>query len=189
MIKIYTKFSVLLCIALLICISDASAQNLADTLKKPNMHLILRHALAPGTGDPANFQIDDCTTQRNLNDEGHEQASKIGDYLKKKNIHFDRVLSSEWCRCLDTARSIGIKDVEPFQSLNSIWTQTEDVKIKRTRDLKKFLTNRPDNETNLLITHYANILALTGETTASGEGLVIQIKNNKVEILERFKIQ
>lgn len=189
MTKKYTQCAAFLCIALFIFISDVSAQNLADALKKPSTHLILRHTLAPGTGDPENFQIDDCATQRNLNDEGRSQATKIGAYLKKQKIHFDRVLSSEWCRCLDTARSINIKDVEAFQPLNSIWTQTETVKIKRTKDLKQFLTNRPDDETLLLVTHYANILALTGEVTASGEGLIIQIKNNKIEILETFEIQ
>ena len=66
--------------------------------------IFIRHAKAPGSGDPENFKLNDCSTQRNLNYHGFEQSKKIGLFFKKNNIPIDLVLSSEWCRCKDTAK-------------------------------------------------------------------------------------
>lgn len=83
--------------------------------------VLLRHAIAPGTGDPANFQLDDCSTQRNLSDVGRQQAREIGKAFRDRNIPVTKVLSSQWCRCLETAELMDIAPVEPFSPLNSFF--------------------------------------------------------------------
>lgn len=164
------------------------ADDIVEALKEPGTHLILRHTLAPGTGDPDNFQIGDCSTQRNLNDEGRKQAKQLGDFLKRHNIRFDGVLSSQWCRCLETAELIDMGEVKEFEPLSSTWTRSQEVKVERTNDLKTFL-NEDANQTNLLlVTHYINILELTGKTTASGEGLIIRVNHDTVTVIGHFSV-
>ncbi|MDX1541772.1 MAG: histidine phosphatase family protein, partial [Geminicoccaceae bacterium] len=82
---------------------------------------MMRHALAPGTGDPAEFEIDDCSTQRNLSDRGRAQARAIGQRFRANGIERAEVGSSQWCRCLETARLLGLGDVEPMPALNSFF--------------------------------------------------------------------
>lgn len=83
--------------------------------------VLLRHAIAPGTGDPANFQLNDCATQRNLSESGRQQARDIGAAFRDRNIPVVEVLSSQWCRCLETAELVDIAPVEPFPPLNSFF--------------------------------------------------------------------
>ncbi len=80
-----------------------SKQNLINELKKGGKIIFIRHAYAPGGGDPSNFDIKDCSTQRNLSNDGRKQAKKIGNFFKNNNIIIDKVYSSEWCRCQETA--------------------------------------------------------------------------------------
>lgn len=81
--------------------------------------VMMRHALAPGTGDPPNFRLEDCSTQRNLSAQGRAQARRIGEAFRRRGIKVARVLSSQWCRCLETARLMNLGAVEPFAPLNS----------------------------------------------------------------------
>lgn len=83
--------------------------------------VLLRHAIAPGTGDPENFQLDDCSTQRNLSEEGRQQAIAIGKAFQSRNVPVKAVLSSQWCRCLETAELMNVGPVEPFSALNSFF--------------------------------------------------------------------
>ncbi|MGI8936025.1 MAG: histidine phosphatase family protein [Phormidesmis sp.] len=83
--------------------------------------VLLRHALAPGTGDPANFQLNDCSTQRNLSETGREQAIAIGEAFRSRNTPVIEILSSQWCRCLETAELMAVGPVEPFPALNSFF--------------------------------------------------------------------
>jgi len=171
----------------LVCAAQSvGADSLIEELRKPGTHLILRHTLAPGIGDPSHFQLDDCATQRNLNDEGRKQASQIGRFLKSHDIGFNEVLSSQWCRCLDTGKLIDMGKVKGFEPLNSVWTTTQSVKIRRTNDLRNFLTARGQNQNLLMLTHQVNILALTGKSPASGEGFVIRIQNNEISVIGYF---
>jgi len=142
--------------------------------------ILIRHAKAPGGGDPEGFNIDDCKTQRNLNEIGINQSKKIGKLFKEKKIKIDLVLSSQWCRCKDTAR-YAFKDFKEFSALNSTYTPPYDQNEKQQiRELKKFVNNWNGKGGNLvLVTHYVIILAITGETTSSGE-IVISDKNFKV---------
>ena len=75
---------------------------------------LIRHALAPGTGDPAGFRVDDCATQRNLSPTGRAQARAIGERFRANGIDTAAVLSSQWCRCLDTARELALGEITPF---------------------------------------------------------------------------
>ena len=86
---------------------------------------LLRHAIAPGTGDPPDFAVGDCSTQRNLSQEGRAQAERIGDRFRDNGIEAARVVSSQWCRCLDTAELLGLGAVEELPPLNSFYQRTE----------------------------------------------------------------
>ena len=96
----------------------ANEQKIIKDLKEGGKLILIRHSDAPGTGDPANFNLNDCKTQRNLSAEGIEQAKRLGEFFKKNNISFEKVYSSEYCRCKDTARN-AFKDFEIFSGLNS----------------------------------------------------------------------
>ena len=102
-----------------------------SSLQNGGKIIFIRHALAPGGGDPENFKISDCSTQRNLNAEGIVQAKKIGDFFKVNNIAIDQVLSSEWCRCKETAKN-AFKKYETFDALNSFFAKLmQTIKIDR----------------------------------------------------------
>ena len=103
--------------------TEVAARSEFETIKKSisaNV-IFLRHALAPGFGDPDNFNKGDCSTQRNLNNKGRLQARAIGDYLKKSNLRFSEILTSEWCRCIDTAKELNLGQWETFSGLNSFF--------------------------------------------------------------------
>ncbi len=145
-----------------------------------NKIILMRHAKAPGGGDPEGFIIEDCKTQRNLDIMGINQAKKIGKLFNEKKIKIDKVLSSQWCRCKDTAK-YAFGHFKEFSALNSTYTPPYDQNEKQQiKDLKKYVNNWNGKGGNLvLVTHYIIILAITGETTRSGE-LVITDKNFEV---------
>ena len=142
--------------------------------------ILIRHAKAPGGGDPEGFKIEDCKTQRNLDIMGINQAKNIGKFFREKKIEIDQVLSSQWCRCKDTAK-YAFGNFKEFTALNSTYTPPYDKNEKeQIKELKAFVSNWKSNGRNLvLVTHYVIILAVTGETSRSGE-LVITDKNFKV---------
>ena len=142
--------------------------------------ILIRHALAPGGGDPEGFNIKDCRTQRNLNEIGINQSKKIGKLFKEKKIKIDQVLSSQRCRCKYTAK-YAFGNFKEFSALNSTYTPPYDQNEKQQiKDLKIYVNKWKGKGGNLvLVTHYVIILAITGETTRSGE-LVITDKNFKV---------
>ena len=111
---------------LLASATAADAGALIDEIKDGGHVLMIRHALAPGTGDPDNFRIGDCATQRNLNDEGRKQARQIGQWLREQSIASAKMYSSQWCRCLETARLIGLGPVSELKALNSFYERPED---------------------------------------------------------------
>jgi phosphohistidine phosphatase SixA len=137
-------------------------------------HAIMRHAIAPGTGDPDDFDLDDCATQRNLSNLGRRQAQKAGEVLREAGVSFDRVLSSRWCRCLDTARLLDMGAVEEEPSLDSFFTARERAEAQ-TRALVETLTGLAPDVTTMLVTHFVNIGALLGENARSGEIFVFRL--------------
>ena len=132
----------------------------------------MRHALAPGTGDPANFVVDDCSTQRNLSDEGREQARRIGLAFRQRNIGIGQVLSSQWCRCLETAELLDLGPVTPFPTLNSFFRRYER-RAEQTAALTTFVNRSIDGPSLVMVSHQVNITALTGVFPSSGEIVVI----------------
>ena len=133
---------------------------------------LLRHAIAPGTGDPSDFTLRDCSTQRNLSDQGREQAVRIGKRFRGHGIMTAGVYSSQWCRCLDTAELLDLGPVEELPALNSFF-QDFGRRDAQTRALNDWLGGRQRGRPLVLVTHQVNITALTGVYPASGELVVI----------------
>lgn len=127
----------------------------------------LRHALAPGYGDPPDFSIDNCKTQRNLNTEGKDQATLIGKDLKNIGISFDKIYSSEWCRCTETANLLSLGEVTTFPGLNSFFQDHYDREDTLGKLLNK-LEGIDNTDRVLMVTHQVVISAITGINVASG---------------------
>lgn len=136
---------------------------------------LLRHARAPGMGDPYEFRLGDCATQRNLDASGREQARRIGAAFRAHGVARARVLSSEWCRCFETAELLGLGPVEPFPALNSYLDDPDRGPAQAKRVLGRLA--RHDGALPLvLVTHQINIGGLTGGTlTTSGDLLVARL--------------
>ena len=140
--------------------------------------IMIRHAYAPGTGDPDHFRIDDCTTQRNLSDQGRAQAHEIGRWLRRQGITAARVYSSQWCRCLETARLLGLGPVTALPALNSFFDRPQDREPNLTA-LRAFLSRQPtDGELIVLVTHFVTISGITGKGVASGQGVVLKLQED-----------
>ena len=155
-----------------------SNENLVSVLKEGKKIIFIRHALAPGNGDPSNFDIKDCSSQRNLNEKGRLQSKKIGNFFKNYDIKIDKVLSSEWCRCKDTAE-IAFGNFETFNALNSFYdTKFYKNKSKQIKDLKIFINNWESDSNLIIVTHYVVISSLLNRTTSSGEMIITDKKLN-----------
>ena len=145
-----------------------------------NKIILIRHSLAPGGGDPTGFKINDCKTQRNLNRTGINQSKKIGKLFKKKKVPVDQVLTSQWCRCIDTAK-YAFGNYKEFTALNSTFQSPYNKNEgKQLKDLYSFVKKWNGKGKNLvLITHYSIITAVTNAVPSSGE-IVVADKNFKV---------
>ena len=147
-----------------------------ESLKEGDKLIFIRHALAPGNGDPENFELQDCSTQRNLNEIGIQQSKKIGLIFKKNEIKIDNIYSSEWCRCKDTAK-YAFDDFETFDALNSFYdirfAANEDKQIK---DFYEFIDSIDSKNNIVFVTHYVVIGAILNIGTSSGE-IVVTDKN------------
>ena len=168
----------ILAVASMAVILFPSAPAIADArfarLSEPGVVAIVRHAHAPGTGDPEEFTLDDCATQRNLDERGRAQAREIGAAIRAAGVAVDRVLTSQWCRCRDTARLLDVGPVEDLPALNSFFRHPSRAD-RQTTELRQFLSGFSPGETAVLVTHFVNILALTDRGVASGEVLLLQI--------------
>lgn len=140
--------------------------------------LLLRHALAPGNGDPVNFQVKDCSTQRNLAQEGRAQARQIGQRLRALGISEARVWSSQWCRCLETAKLLNLGEATELSGLNSFYELSE-TREPNLRMLRAHLRDvARDGPPIILVTHYVTIGALMGTSLGSGEGVLARIDDD-----------
>jgi len=134
---------------------------------------LLRHARAPGVGDPAGFRLEDCATQRNLSAEGRDQARRIGEAFRAQGVAVARVLSSRWCRALDTAR-LAFGTVEPFPPLDSFFSEREQAP-QQTQQVHQTVAEWGGRAGVLaLVTHQVNITALTRLNPAEGEVIVLR---------------
>lgn len=144
-------------------------------LAKPGRLLMLRHAHAPGFGDPPSFVIGDCSSQRNLDASGRAQARELGVRLRAVGLTSARVFSSQWCRALETARLLDLGPVEPLPALNSFFERPGE--RQRILDaLRAFLARLPvDGQPVILVTHQVVVNAFTEATPPAGGGSTFQV--------------
>jgi phosphohistidine phosphatase SixA len=161
-----------------------------EAVRSGNAFAMIRHALAPGTGDPQRVVIGDCTTQRNLSDAGRDQARAIGAAFRSNGIAAARVFTSQWCRCAETARLLGIGPVEPLPALNSFFGNRESEPAQTaalTARIKQDKPVRTAGNPLVLVTHQVNITALTGVYPRSGEIIVARFSDKgDIDVLGRL---
>lgn len=160
---------------LALCVSTtipAFAGELAQRIDQLGANVIfMRHALAPGFGDPDNFDIERCETQRNLDAKGRQQAREIGALLAAEPLKFKQILSSQWCRCYETADLLGLGEWQTFSGLNSFF-QGYAPRQQTLEQLNAYLESLSNDDLVLLVTHQVVISATTGISPPSG-GLVL----------------
>jgi phosphohistidine phosphatase SixA len=143
--------------------------------------LLLRHSYAPGVGDPANFKLDDCSTQRNLSQEGRDDAREIGEWLKRREIKIARVESSRWCRAKETAELLNIGKVRLNRNLDSLFQESDLLNHPQTLKARKQIRDyRNKRGLLVLVGHYVNIAALTSAGVNSGEGVLVRADSKGV---------
>jgi phosphohistidine phosphatase SixA len=161
-------------------------QNLINELKQGGKLIFIRHAYAPGGGDPINFDINVCNTQRNLNNSGRNQADKIGSLFKDNNISTDKVYSSEWCRCKETAL-IAFNQFEIKNFLNSFFSSKfAQNKNSQIKSFKKFLTSWDGKKNLIFVTHYVFISEILDYAPSSGE---IIISDKDLKVIDTIEIE
>ncbi len=180
----------LLLAALAAPLGAARAADVEALLRKGGVVIAFRHSLAPGTFDPPGFKLGDCSTQRNLNDEGRAQARRIGEWFAQRSLKPVRVRSSPWCRCVDTATlAFGAPEVDA--TLGSPRGYSEATNAESLRALRRSLAAATKRGTGfeVWVTHMFVLSALTGEGSSSGEGLVLRARTDgSPEVLARLTI-
>ena len=182
----FIKFLLLIFITINSPVKADLNQNMIYELKQGGKLIFIRHAYAPGGGDPINFDINKCSTQRNLSVSGRNQASEIGSFFKNNNILVDKVYSSEWCRCKETAL-IAFKEFETKNFLNSFFsskfTKNKDSQIEK---LKEFINNWDGKNNVIFVTHYVVISEILNYAPSSGE---IVISNKEFKVIDTIEIE
>jgi phosphohistidine phosphatase SixA len=167
---------------------QATASELSDLLKNPDHVLLMRHANAPGVGDPAGYKLQDCKTQRNLDARGREQAQRTGQWLRSQGVGNALVFSSAWCRCKETAENLAFGTPEPEASLNSFFDNMRQGP-QSNLNLQKFIANQlktKGDKALVLVTHQVNITEFTGETVGTGD--MVLAKVNAAGKMLSFKV-
>jgi phosphohistidine phosphatase SixA len=181
-----TPHVVILGLALSLIPAAANANQLAiwDKLQGTNPQgyvLLLRHSYAPGVGDPTNFTLGDCSTQRNLSDQGRQDAREIGEWLKRREIKISRVESSRWCRAKETARLLDLGRVRLNRNLDSLFQESDLINHPQTLKVRKQIIDyRKKSGLLILVGHYVNIAALTNAGVDSGEGVLVRADSKGV---------
>jgi len=179
---IMKRFNLAIITALLISLLGQSAManelEIWDKLQGTNPKgyvLLLRHTIAPGVGDPENFKLNDCSTQRNLSQVGRDDAKAVGDWLKRRDIKISRVESSRWCRAKETAQLLGIGKVRLNSNLDSLFESKDPAKAIQTVRVKKQIVDwRNKSGLLVLVGHFVNIGAVAGVGVGSGEGVLVK---------------
>ena len=172
----FLRFFIIIFISLTTPIKADLYKNLINQLEDGGKLIFIRHAYAPGNGDPAGFNLNDCSTQRNLSDDGRKQAQRIGEFFTKNKIEIDKVLSSEWCRCKETAK-IAFKNYSTNSFLNSFYSaKFSKNKDKQVVAFNNYLKNLESKKNLILVTHYVFISEVLNYGPSSGE-IVVSDKN------------
>ena len=177
-------------IIIFICINPSvkadSNQSFIKELQKGGKLIFIRHAYAPGGGDPDNFNINDCSTQRNLSESGRIQSQNIGSFFKVNKIRIAKVYSSEWCRCKETA-SIAFNNFETKNFLNSFFsTQFAPNRKKQIIDFDEFIGNWDEDQNLVFVTHYVVISEILNYAPSSGE---IVLSDKSLKVIDTLKIE
>ena len=166
---------------------DLKGKKLLPTLMKKSNFVMIRHSIAPGMGDPDHFKLRDCKTQRNLSEEGRGQSVKIGKLFKANKIKKAFVYSSQWCRCLETAKFMNLGKVNELPFLNSFFRNFEK-EAYFIENLKKWLIKNKGKTPLVLVTHQVTITGLTNYFPASGELVFVNIDSkNKFNVYGSLK--
>jgi len=181
----FIKFLLIFFISINTSIKADSKKTIIDELQQGGKLIFIRHAYAPGGGDPDNFNINDCSTQRNLNDKGKDQSKKIGNFFRENNILLENIYSSEWCRCKETAL-IAFKNFEKKSFLNSFFSEKfAKNRNNQIKELKKFIKDWNGKQNLVFVTHYVVISEILNYASSSGE---IVIANKKFKIIDTIQI-
>jgi phosphohistidine phosphatase SixA len=152
--------------------ASAANESLWDLLRAGGQIVLMRHATTtPGVGDPPGFRLGDCATQRNLTEAGRREARRIGAVFQDREVPVGRVLSSRWCRCMETAR-LAFGRAEHWAALDSNF-EDRNREPERTAAIRARASQRPEAGNLILVTHGANIAPLTGSQPAPGEFFVL----------------
>ncbi len=155
----------------------AVAKDLAGDLVDGHHVLMMRHADAPGVGDPPGYRLDDCSTQRNLGDKGRREAALVGAWLAKQGVTSALVLSSAWCRCQDTARLLDKGPVTVDKALGSFFGDMSQQRAQNaalTELVRTTLAANPRRPV-ILVTHHVNIEAYTGRVLGAGDLVMVKV--------------
>ena len=175
----YIYISIFFILNLFISNNVIADQSVIKELQKGGKIVFIRHSLAPGNGDPDNIDLKKCDTQRNLNQEGIEQSKKIGKLFRENNIQIEKVLSSEWCRCKDTAK-YAFQQYQTFSGLNSFYQEKfYKYKDEQIKNLKKFILEWNSEKNLVLVTHFVVISEIFDVGVSSGE-MIVSDKNYKI---------
>ncbi len=169
---------ILLCLMAFYASASLSSE-LSDLMQQPRVVLMMRHAYAPGFSDPVNFVLGQCATQRNLNQEGIEQAKKIGVWLKAQGVTQAKVFTSPWCRCVDTATHLNYGPLVTLPALGSTFSQTDSYSPAKA-SLTQWMKTQLDRERGvpiIMVTHQVNITAYTGINTGTGDMVLVQVNS------------
>ena len=179
------KITLLLLISFNVSFKVISANDLQNIFSGDGKIIFIRHAYAPGGGDPDGFDISNCASQRNLSKEGITQSKNIGKFFSENNIQIDKVLSSEWCRCKQTAK-YAFNKYETRSFLNSFFSaKFASNKNKQIYDLKEYINEWSGDNNLVLVTHYVTIQEVLNVTSSSGE-LIIADRNFNVLARQNF---
>ncbi|MEO0029604.1 MAG: hypothetical protein RJB45_1645 [Pseudomonadota bacterium] len=157
--------------------SHSNASELSELLKGNDHVLLMRHALAPGVGDPAGYQLDNCKSQRNLDAQGRAQAQRIGQWLKSQGVREALVFSSAWCRCKETAEKLGLDTPVHEAALNSFFDDLRQGP-QSNANLQKFIETQLKSKNSkalILVTHHVNIAEFMGENVGSGDMVLAKV--------------
>jgi phosphohistidine phosphatase SixA len=175
------KLIPLLLLALLGVITTTPAfANLAQDLTDGRHVLLMRHADAPGIGDPRGYQLDQCATQRNLGEAGKKQSQMIGQWLKSQDINSAQVFSSPWCRCIDTAKLLNLGPVTIAPELGSFFDDMS-LEKEQTRNLEKLIKTQLSLKVKtpiIMVTHHVNIQAFVGKAVSVGDMVLVKVDQN-----------
>ena len=182
----FINFLLIIFISINSPIKADSNNNLISELKKGGNLIFIRHAYAPGGGDPDNFDLNDCKTQRNLSERGKDQAKKIGNFFKDNEIQIDIVISSEWCRCQETAQ-IAFNKFKTKNFLNSFFSSKFAANREtQMKELKRFIKNWDGKKNIILVTHYVVISESLNYAPSSGE---IVVSGKELNVIDTIKIE